>query len=76
VLPADRGRGRVFSSHFLVVSGGEGEREQKSERKEAGTGARVKFIKTKRLAKGSPPTRSERTGSSATLSAETAERVG
>jgi len=29
-----------------------------------------------RLAKSSPPTRSERAGSSATLSAKTAERVG
>jgi len=38
--------------------------------------ARVKFIKTKRLAKGSPPTRSERAASSATISVETAERMG
>ncbi len=28
--PADRGRGRIFSSQFSVVSGGGEEREQKS----------------------------------------------
>src|SRR5260370_42608767 len=42
--------------------------------KEAAVGVRVKSIKTKRLAKSSPPTKSERAGSSDTLSAQDAER--
>src|SRR5258708_24743112 len=49
-------------------------RNREDKRSEYGAG--VKSIETKRLAKGSPPTRSERARSSATLSAETAERVG
>ncbi len=74
-----RGTGEWKTSQFSVFScqWRRGRAGIKSRKKRAyGGGAGVKLIKTKRLAKGSPPGRSDRAGSSATLSAETAGKVG